>query len=245
MHCLTTIISRGRAGEVSTLDILPGTMLTVPAAEANAYRIAYPDVKIHTIPDKAIGISKTRNAVLDSVDEECVIMLDDDLLWFNCICRLSPFRLSPDEILTVLNGAAMCAKDAEATIFGFANQPDVRHFKGYDPFGINGWIEAVIGVVGRSIRWDEKLTCKCDTDACLQCLADTRFIWRDLRYAAVHRRETNSGGTASLRSRETIQKEMDYLKHKWGDAIKFKSRKISQMKTLITTKRRQTIHAGS
>ena len=51
------IPSKGRAGHVKSLEVLPGEILYVPDNEHKYYEVAYPKTKIVPVPCEAAGIS--------------------------------------------------------------------------------------------------------------------------------------------------------------------------------------------
>ena len=72
-------------------------------------------------------------------------------------------------------------------------------------------------------RWDEMLKCKCDIDATLQELLDTRLVWNEARFCFAQERDKNLGGNSLFRSAGRIAAEKRQFKRKWQAHIRFES----------------------
>jgi hypothetical protein len=79
-----------------------------------------------------------------------------------------------------------------------------------------GWVGGTIGVIGRAALFDPNLKLRADIDACLTSLLKHRIIYREERFAFVHRRFGGSGGNAVSRSEAQHARELAYLRAKWG-----------------------------
>ncbi len=232
------IMSRGRPRAISSHRLFPTATLVVPESELEAYG-QIPLEKV-AVPDALCGISAVRNWILGRFDEECVVMLDDDIT--ACVCMIAPKvrRLSPAETLAMIANTAYCARGAGACLFGWHQRPDPRLLQRNDPFGVNHWTGGALGVIGREPKWDELLRCKCDIDASLGELMERRVVWTDARFCFVQERDKNLGGNSLFRSADRIAAEKRYLKSKWKAHIRFETYK-SQERTAIDAPRRQPV----
>lgn len=87
------IHTRGRAGNVKTLDNIPDFVLknhflVVRKDEEELYREAHPKSKIIVLPKKVDGLSATRQWLLDYDNDSVFVMLDDDITGYS----LKPFK---------------------------------------------------------------------------------------------------------------------------------------------------------
>ena len=98
-----------------------------------------------------------------------------------------------------------------------------------------------VGVIGKEVKWDELLKCKCDIDATLTELMRNRLVWNEARFCFAQERDKNLGGNSLFRSEERIAAEKRYLKSKWKAHMRFEKYK-SQDRVVVDVKRRQSVH---
>ena len=118
----------------------------------------------------------------------------------------------------------------------------MRKFRNQDPFGVCGWVGGAMGIIGRELRFDPVLKMRADIDFCLQAQLKHRCIFIDLRFAFVEQRFNNTGGNAHMRSSERNQRELEYLKQKWGKWLSVKPGKTT-VRLLVGVSRRQNLVA--
>jgi hypothetical protein len=231
------ILSRSRPRAITTHRLFPKATLVVPESQIADY--AHLGLETVGIPDERTGVSAVHNWICDHFTEECLCMMCDDLT--ACICNVSlrSRRLSVEEIEAVVDNTAHCALGAGARIFGFHQNANPINLQRNDPFGVSHWIGGFFGLIGRPVRWDEMLKCKCDIDACLQELMENRIIWTDARFFFEHNRDHALGGNSLFKSSDRVAAEKRYLKTKWKSHIRFEAAK-SQELTKIDVERRQT-----
>jgi hypothetical protein len=164
---------------------------------------------------------------LDNVPDECVFLVDDDVL--NVRSPVGhPTRshniTDPQTIEEIIGNAAEMAVGAGTPVFGFDQSgADTRKFRAQDPIGLSGWVGAAMGIIGRSVRFDPNLRIRADIDFCLQTQLKHRIILMDRRFSFIHRpRFTYKGGNASTRSQERNDQELAYLQEKWGKHLTVK-----------------------
>ena len=224
--------------------LFPSATLVVPESEKADYA-DIPLPELVTIPDEITGVSAVRNWIVDRFDEDALVMLDDDITACVCMVSLRCRKLSPDETLAMITNAAWCARGAEARLFGWHQRSDPRLLQRNDPFGVNHWVGGAVGIVrdenGNAPKWDELLKCKCDIDATLQELLDTRLVWNEARFCFVQARDKNLGGNSLFRTSDRITTEKRHLKRKWKAHIRFENYK-SQERVAIHAPRRQSLN---
>jgi hypothetical protein len=87
-------------------------------------------------------------------------------------------------------------------------------------FRFQGGRGGVIGVCGRKHRFLSSKF-KVDIDFCLTCLLYDRIILIDNRYAFVQKRRSNVGGNSQFRTKESYEKETEYIRNKWGKYLRY------------------------
>ena len=235
------IMSRGRSRTMMTHKMFPAATLVVPQSEEQAY--APFALETVTVPDELSGVSALRNWIIDRFEDDVVVMLDDDLSACMCMVSLKVRRLSPEEMAAMVENTAYCAHGAGARLFGWHQRSDPRLLQRNDPFGVNHWVGGAVGVIGKKVRWDELLKCKCDIDATMTELMENRLVWNEARFCFLQERDKNLGGNSLIRSAERIAAEKRYLKNKWKAHIRFESYK-SQDRVSMDAPRRQSVSLG-
>lgn len=238
------VLSRGRPTLITTHLLVPSATLVVPESEVKDYE--YLDMKIVPIPDKYEGLGQVRNWILENFEAEALIMLDDDIIKLWCNVGVVGSEVSnTQDTYTILESAAMCAKDLGTASFGFSQTWDVRQYNATKPFGLCEWFGGVFGVIGRKHRFMSCNKLKVDIDYCLETLKTERQVWRDNRYSFKQYRNNLVGGNTEFRTQEMVDKELTLLKNKWGRYFQHKlltkSSKWSGESTRIQLNRKQTI----
>lgn len=238
------IISRGRSASIvdNTLQLLPNWVdLVVPEEQRTDYE-AVCNNPITTYDGNEIkGLGMTRNFVLDTFEENTVIMFDDDLTMFYSLTGQLSRRIDDKgEILQTVMNTAIMSQDMGVSMFGFS-QKDIRMYNGTEPFILNSWTGGVIGVNGRSFRFRDDAF-KVDVDFALQCLLVDRITFVDNRFKFAQRRDNNKGGSSEFRTEDTMDESIVSLRKKWGSAIKIKEGAYKDnMSTSINVPRKQAI----
>ena len=232
------IMSRGRPRAITSHRLFPAATLVVPETELAIY--AHVPLEKVAIPDAIHGISAVRNWIIKRFPEEVIVMLDDDISSCACMVSLKVRKLSAEETAAMIENTAYCAMGAGARLFGWHQRSDPRSMQRNAPFGIHHWVGGAVGVIGKDVKWDELLRCKCDIDATLQELLTNRIVWNEARFSFVQERDKNLGGNSLFRSGERIAAEKRYLKNKWKSHIRFESYK-SQDRVTMDAPRRQSV----
>lgn len=233
------IMSRSRARSMTTHRLFPSATLVVPESEIATY--AHAGLETVGIPDEISGVSAVRNWIIAHFADECLVMMDDDISAAMCMVSLKVRKLSVEETAQMVENTARCAFGAGARLFGWHQRSDPRLLQRNDPFGVHHWVGGAVGVIGKDVRWDEMLKCKCDIDATLTELMRNRLVWNEARFCFAQERDKNLGGNSLFRSEERIGAEKRYLKSKWKAHMRFETYK-SQDRVAIDVKRRQSIH---
>jgi hypothetical protein len=209
------ILSRGRAVSITSHKLFPGATLLVPENEKREYGVSIKN-DIDTIPKEVCGLGNVRNWVLDHYKEECIVMIDDDIIKLWVMTSLNGYAVfDPKIINTIIENTALMARELPTSIFGFDQAWDVRKTDPFTPFSLKGWVGGVIGIIGRSKRFIDSYF-KVDIDFCLQTLLKDRILFIDNRYSFVQKRIHGKGGNAIFRSQEKFDKEIKRLQNKWG-----------------------------
>lgn len=172
------IPSKGRAGKVKTLKQLPYGVLFVPANEMAGYKQAYPTAEVIGVPSTVLGITETRNWILDNVDDADVVMVDDDVKvcgFVDLLENKSKHRkLSPEAWRKEAEKLFQVTRDLSFRLWGIATQSAPRSVYPYRPLLFRSYVTASFcGICNESgLRFDESYKVKEDYEMNLRCVRD-------------------------------------------------------------------------
>lgn len=162
------IPSKGRAGKVKSVSVLPSAVLYVPEIEAAYYMRAYPGKQVVGVPSEIKGITATRNFILDHADDLWVVMVDDDLKnqgWTKLYERSGKQKklVESDWIKVCVDLFDLC-QSLQWKIWGVKTEAALRSTYPYEPILSRSYITAsFMGIVNDgSMRFDESFKVKED-----------------------------------------------------------------------------------
>mgnify|MGYP005820505153 FL=1 len=215
---LVAIPSKGRAGNVKTLKVLPSAFLFIPESEATNYRDIYPDAEIVLVPETVRGITNTRNWVLENTDERYVVFVDDDVVgvgyWAIGIETKNKVSMSQAELLQDWMRLFHVTDDLGYHLWGAETTGDSRAVHTRRPFVWHSYVTAsCMGIVNDGIRFNPEYPVKEDYELSLRCIKEdggivgARFLfWKNEHW-------TGTGGCVDYRTQnmedEVINKLMD------------------------------------
>ena len=211
------IPTKGRADVIGAkaLRLFPDATLCIGADEVDAYAPLSNNLLVH--PPEVVGIGPLRQWVLDHVNDPCVMMVDDDVTHVYSQVGFHKERIEDaDTARAIVERMAILAQDAGVRVFGFNQAARPLTYANFRPFSLDTWVGGVVGIIGRELRYDQRLLLRADIDFCLQSLLHDRIVLVDGRFSFIHTRFAGSGGNARQRSSERHAQEMAYLKRKWG-----------------------------
>ncbi len=237
------IPSKGRQGTIGqrSLALFPDAIVTVDEREVEAYAPVVPPGQLLPHPPLP-GISAIRNWILDTIPDEAFVMVDDDIKSvYSKVGRVIKHYRRPDDVRQIVENAYECARGIGAHLFGFTQDGNVLGFKPQDPLTFVGWIGTVIGIVGRGLRYDERLAIGSeDIDLSLRHLLEHRIVFIDERFHfySVNRLRA-TGGNASNRSLEREQRESQRLIDTWGQYVRVGFKESGTRSKSVRVPRRQ------
>ena len=112
------IPSYKRAGKVKTRETLGTGILAVHEFEAEDYEMKEGGEML-ILPDSLKGnIAKVRNFILDSANDDDVVMMDDDISNIGFHEKLQQNKMSPDKIKQFLDNGYKMAKELNVSLWG-------------------------------------------------------------------------------------------------------------------------------
>ena len=215
--CKAFIPSYNRAGEVTTLAMVPDATLVVRASQEAEYSDCYPDAKIWACPDEEIdSLAKVRQYIIDNAGVDIVIELDDDIRGLRYLNKQNGVDIPVDMIYTELERVAQILYDLSLGFASLAMNADVRKYSAEFAFkGTTGGICWFNPKCMRS-RYDNETYSKEDTDLMLQELLRNRIAIVPAYIGLVSSYDKNSGGNNDAKTEEKIRHTVEYMKQKWG-----------------------------
>ena len=214
MDIKIAIPSYGRADNVLTKKLFPDALVVVPESQKKEYEKNYDNV--FAIPDNRDGnVVRKRNAILDLVKADYILMVDDDLK--KIVNMNDNHALSGDEAIKYVHNGFRMMEEMGAGYFGFNFSLDPRRYKSFQPFSLTKPFYRVLGIKKDEIRFDESLFVG-DVDYYLQKLRKYRRVFRYNFLTEVCGQFTNAGGVDYGKSEEVVEGQ-NRLIQKWGSKI--------------------------
>lgn len=205
------------------LSLLPTALVAVAEEEEAEYAQAVPRKQLVT--HKATGLIAIRNWILDTIQEPCVVQIDDD---FRGVILLTkgwgrPRIKEPDTIQQIIENSLRVTTDLGIGVFCWARTQntvliDVRQF----PFRVVAPMAAAFGIRGpaRDRRFDPFVLTREDLDFSLQTLVEDRILYTDMRfYFDFGRSFSGTGGNAGQQSIAELEESTRRLARKWGRCV--------------------------
>lgn len=204
------IPSYNRAGLVSAIEHLPSAKIVVPESQRQGYEKYYRRDQLIFIPDRWDGnVAKKRNAILNLCEpDEVICIADDDFIGLKSV-KYNKFITEPEEMIESL---CQTIQYSDYYLGGFNNTIDPMKFRDFNPFSITKPSFGTVVIKVTDLRYDESLTRHEDTDFYFETLHTHRGVFRDNRFAPVHKDPIGGIGSGETSHRECSTK----LVNKWG-----------------------------
>ncbi len=218
--------SKGRAGKVKTLAVLPFAKLFVPENEAGSYAKFHGRDAVIGVPNTVSGITKTRNWILDNCGFSDVVMIDDDVKqqgWVKMLASKSKHqKMNGDQWLKEAEKLFAITREMGYRLWGVATQSAPRSVYPYKPFLFKSYVTASFcGICNESgIRFDESFLVKEDYEMNLRCVVEdggvvaARYLyWENSHWS-------DDGGCKDYRTQKMEKDCIDRLKAKYPSMVK-------------------------
>jgi hypothetical protein len=224
MKFKVAIPTLGRPDFIVDHPLIDHAAICVTDSEYESYRKNLPNADIRVRPDSVIGISATRNWLLENVREpgdDFIMLMDDDVEHMIHLMtkHFQPIR-DPDHILDVIHHVGQICVDMGVGVFGWAHDPKPERRFGTSVAGLRAWVRGCAqGIVDPHLRFDEQLSCGEDFDICVQSLYRTRMCWQDRRWTFVAKAWELPGGMRRVRTDSVAKRDVAYMQMKWGNTV--------------------------
>jgi len=211
------IPSYGRAGMVSTFDVIKSAKIVIPEKQYKEYAKHYPKKALFVVPDRRDGnVAKKRNAILDMTPEKNIAMFDDDL---RKVVKIKTGKvLSGEQIVGLIYQGFNVAKEIGANYWGFNWTSQPRQVFEGRPFSLNKVFWQILCVIKTELRFDEKLLRCDDVDFWMKHVRRDKIT---LRYNYYHgffrmKQKTQTGG---IGLKSDPQEDIKILQKRYGKKL--------------------------
>jgi hypothetical protein len=213
--------SRRRTRNMPTIRaLLPGATIYVHRGEASDYRaVCDPRLVVEHSIDS--GLVEIRNSILERFDEDCIVMIDDDLRGIVPLVGETKRRLvDPGLIAQVIQNSHQCAQDLDLGVFCWSRTRNDVHGKfSALPIRLVCPVASTFGLRGRARRrpFDARFPGRADFDFTLRSLLEDRIVLADMRWYFDHGRIFSGvGGNAGRITDAQAARAEEALRTTWG-----------------------------
>ena len=225
--------SMGRSHRVHAKKVFtPGRVIVcVPDAEVDAYIEANDDVEVVGHPNDVVGIAQKRQWIYAKWGD--VVMIDDDttgILHMEHGFGEQPHPIPPKEADALVKRLAREAAEFGAYLFGLGSSANPQAYMAIRPYRLTGWVNGGFTglLAGSKLSYHPAIMCSEDYWVSAmnayhhrRCLIDTRYALRDADGAGTMK---TTGGMATIRSSESLKRDVEILREYFGDAMKEKKK---------------------
>lgn len=203
---LIAMPSKGRAGKTKSDRYITDAVAFVPESEAKSYERSGVS-QVVGVPQEIMGITKTRNWILDNADDEWVVFVDDDLKtagWIELLEFKSKSRhLSGYEMVAEWVKLFDITEELNLRIWGIANDGATRSVYPWSPFIFHTYVTgSCMGILNRGTRFDEDFEIKEDYELCLRCITEDGGIVGARYLYWINSHWADEGGCKEYRTQE-------------------------------------------
>jgi len=201
------------------LGLLPNALVAVAASERADYAAAVPAKQLLTHPDLP-SLMAIRNWLSDTVQEDCLVQVDDDLACIRPLIGKQRPVTDPETIAAVIENSQVVSRDLGINVFCWSRARNVAmaHPK-LLPVRFVQPVSSSIGLRGaaRRRRFDELLVGRADLDFTMKTLLEDRILYADMRWYFDHGRIfAGKGGNVGLVGDEAFARTTAELYRRWG-----------------------------
>jgi hypothetical protein len=204
------------------LSLLPDAMVCVAKREEPDYAAAVGAGRL-LVHDNLPGIIAIRNWLNQTIQEDCLVMVDDDLKGVYPQIGKQVKVTDPALIAHVIHNAHQVAEDLDIGVLCWSRTRNVVNIEpDYLPFRFTAPVMCSFGLRGpaRQRHFDPELPGRADIDFALQTLLEDRICLQDMRWYFDHGRIfAGRGGNAGQLSNDRFNQSTKRLYRKWGQFV--------------------------
>lgn len=209
-----------RTDNVLTRKWLSSAVLVVCESEADAYR-QNQGGEILVLPESKKGnIARIRNWILDTVDDNEIVMIDDDVWAVGFHERGQQIAVNESRFLEFLRKGFDTARELKCYLWGVNVQSDPMFYHAWKPIAFNLPVLGPLTChIRNPLRYDISLGLKEDYDFFLQHCQKYRRVLRFDKWYYMAKHIDNAGGCNAYRTSQEEREQAMRLVRKWGSSV--------------------------
>lgn len=231
--------THGRAGRVSTHEIVDGVILCVAESQKADYAEHHPDLELVVHPDDVIGLASKRQWIIEHFGD--VFMVDDDITAVLDLTSVPGHvdKIPRERVPGHIYRLAEMAEDLGIYLYGFGPMADCRTFKPLNPFRFKGYVPGhSFGMRAGSKLWWNPDCIQEDYWICLLNAHFHRMVVRDDRISFAQKDTFKGvGGLGAHRTQGREAQGFAILREYFGPVVRHRSRKIGQTNGKVSERR--------
>lgn len=223
---MINIVCPSRKRSRNVITNIENMILCVDEKEIDEYK-EYNNREI--ITHKSLNsLSEIRQFIYNKFGD--VFMVDDDISSVDINYKSSDNKLTSEQIYKIIDKTYQTAKDINAPLWGFNNDPSLTHYNQHKPFMLKGYINGcAFGLLKNKNLFFDKRTTACEShwinllNAYYNriCFIDKRFHFRQKTGSTF----TLHGGQTGKRTLISEKKDTMMLRKMFGESVVLKKEK--------------------
>jgi hypothetical protein len=205
------------------LALLPDALVCVAEEERADYAAVVPAKQL--LCHNVVGLPTIRNWMADTIQENCIVEVDDDLRCVRCFVSFRPRRkiTDPTAIRQVIENSLRVAEDLDVGVLCWSRSMNtVLMAPETQPIRVTTPVSCSFGLRGkaRHRRFDETLNGRDDLDFTLRTLLEDRILYADMRFYFDHGRIFSGlGGNVGLITHQHFNAATAEIQRRWGEYV--------------------------
>jgi len=186
----------------------------------------YKDIGFEVITHPNLdNLSKIRQYAYDKFED--VFFIDDDIVSVNRLYVTDKSKLGPMEVEQLIYDTQYQAKQINASLYGFNNDPSPTHYNQHKPFMLKGYINGcAFGLNKNKHLYFDKRTVACESHWInLLNAYYNRYCFIDKRYHFAQKNDstfTMEGGQSGRRTLFSEKQDTLFLRKMFGESVQIK-----------------------
>jgi hypothetical protein len=197
-------------------------MVAVAESERGDYAEVVPPSQL-LLHDDLPTLPDIRNWLSRTIQEDCLVQVDDDLKWVSPMIGKRQKCTDPLKIWEIIDNTHTVAADLDITVFCYSrSQNSFLTDPEFLPFRLAAPLSSTFGLRGaaRERLWDNTMMGRADMDFLLRTLLEDRIVLCDMRLLFDHGRVfSGRGGAVGMISAEHFADVTVRLSKRWGRFI--------------------------
>lgn len=204
---------------------MPSALVCVAKAEADSYSEVVPANQL-LLHDDLPSLISIRNWLNATIQEDCLVQIDDDLRCVRGLVGKARKITDPDSIRELIENSARVSADLDIGVFCWSRTQNVIISDPiFQPIRFVQPVSCAFGMRGsaRNREFDPELPGRADFNFTMQTLLKDRILYADVRFYFDHGSiQSGLGGNVGVLTAEAYATSSEKLQKRWGKYVSFK-----------------------